>query len=215
MSDLVLALSAFFLSGLAAVFAQNVLMGRGMGLENTTGMEEERGGNLFCLLQAACSLISGIFFWLVCNYLLPHLEFLTAFGMSPYYARAYLWPVGIAVSVSAAYFIVFVCVVKLAPFDSVMPAVARLPWACFNTMVAGILMLSASKNYTFIEMMGFSLGSAAGYWIADLYSRAGARKLRKREMPPAFKGLPASLLYLSGLALAAYAIIGHRLSGLI
>ena len=215
MSEFVRALSVFFLSGLSAVFAQNVLVGRGMGMENISRTDEEREGIVFCAIQAACSVLSGVFFWLIWKYLLPRLTFLTSFGLSPYYAKAYLWPLAIALCVSLAYFMIFVCVVKLAPYDAVMPAMARLPWACFNTFIAGVLMLSASKSYGFLEMLGFSLGSSLGYFIADLYARAGERKLRKREMPPAFEGLPASLLYLSGLALAAYAIIGHRLSGLI
>lgn len=209
------ALSVFFLSGLSAVFAQNVLMGRGMGMENITQTDEEREGIVFCLLQAACCVVSGCLFWLVWSYVLPYAGMLTRFGISEYYARAYLWPLAIALCVSVSYFLVFVCVVKLAPYDMVMPAVARLPWACFNTFVAGVLMLSASKSYTFLQMLGFSVGSSVGYLIADMYARAGVRKLKKREMPPAFEGFPASLLYLSGLALAAYAIIGHKLSGLI
>jgi Na+-translocating ferredoxin:NAD+ oxidoreductase RnfA subunit len=215
MSKLISALSVFFLSGLAAVFAQNVLLGRGMGLENVTQTEEEREGSLFCLLQGACCALSGCFCWLIRNYGLPHAGFLEAFGMSEYYARAYLWPLVIALSVSLAYFLVFVAAVKLAPQDLVMPSLNRLPWACFNTFVAGVLLLSASRNYSFLQMLGFSLGSSMGYYLADMYARAGARKLMKREIPPAFEGLPASILYLSGLALAAYAVIGHRLSALI
>jgi hypothetical protein len=40
----------------------------------------------------------------------------------------------------------------------------------------------------------------------------GQRKLQNRSMPSAFKGLPATLLFLAGLSLAVFGLTGYTFS---
>ena len=84
--------------------------------------------------------------------------------------------------------------------------------ATFNSAVLGPMLLTATSRFTFVETMGFALGSGLGYGLAVMLLTEGQRKLNNRNVPVAFRGLPINLLYIGILALAIYGITGHRLS---
>ena len=209
------AVASFFLAGVAAAFSQNLLLTRALGTDLLGRMQEDGDVRIFCALQGACALPAAVGFWLVNRFVLPHLGFLQRFGVSAYYARAFLWPLFMALVLAGVFFAVFVACIKLAPYGEVLAAVRQLPFAAFNTFVAGMLMLSASKDYTFWQTLALALGSSIGYDAVCFLLLQARRKLQNRDMPAAFRGMPASLLYLSGLALAAWALIGHGFSDLL
>lgn len=198
-----------------ACLARNVLLGRAFGSESLMTRRNKDETAAFGILQGACCLLSTAGFWLLERYVLPHALVLTKLGLPEYYARAFMWPLCSAVAVSAAYMLLFVVTVKLAPLEKVNTAVKELPFACFNTLVAGILVLGGANGHSLLEMMGFAIGNFFSVIVIGFFMREGEKKMEENDAPAAFKGLPASLLYLAGLALAAYAFVGHRTSSIL
>ena len=63
----------------------------------------------------------------------------------------------------------------------------------------------------FVLDMGFCLGSGIGFTVATLYVAEGQRKIRNRDVPGSFKGLPVTLLYIGILSLCIYSFTGYSL----
>jgi len=210
------ALASFFLAAVSAATAQNLLLTRGFGADMLLRGGEDSDMRIFCQLQLACSVLAAPGFWAVNRLLVPLLgRLLELAGLSQYYAQAFLWPAAIALVLTGVFFIVFVLCVKLVPYDNVLAAARQLPFAAFNTFVAGMLLISASKSYALWQMLALTLGSSLGYLAVDFLLRQASRKLQNRDMPAAFRGLPAKLLYLAGLAMAAWALTGHGFTDLL
>ena len=93
-------------------------------------------------------------------------------------------------------------------FSAIRAAV--LPMATFNSAVLGVMLLTATQGFSWVQTMGFALGSGVGYMMAVVIVTEGQRKLRSRSVPAAFKGLPVTLLYIGILSLAIYGFTGHR-----
>ena len=214
MNDIKEAASLFLLSALGAVFTRSVLLGRAFGADTVAGGSGRRDKGMWMLMTCVCSLISAAVFWAVLRFLGPHLSFLTRFGISNYYASAYMWPLEIALSSIIAYLIAIPLFAK-SGVRSAKAAARELPFACFNTFMAGTLMINAGAGASFVEAMGFAAGSAISYCLVCMGMDAVSDKLDGESSTDAFRGLPARLLYLAGLAMLAYAFTGHRLSGLL
>ena len=207
--------SGLMLIGLSGAFLTNAVMCRALGLDRIKNMEEDSDEIIFCILQAVCSLGASCLFWLVRDLIEVPAAYLEQFGVSKYYSNVFLWPLAAALITAAVFIVVFVITVKIAPYDRVTSAARQLPFAAFNTFVSGIILLEASAQYSFWEMLVFTLGSNLGYIISNGLLREGNRRLQNSDVPAAFRGLPIRLLYLSALAVAFYALTGHSLSPLL
>ena len=89
---------------------------------------------------------------------------------------------------------------------------STLPAATFNTCVLGTLLICSAQSFTLAQSIGFALGSGAGYFISVLLVTEGMRKMNRRAVPAAFRGLPILLIYIGILALAVYGFTGHGLA---
>ncbi len=77
-----------------------------------------------------------------------------------------------------------------------------LPLITTNCAVLGAAVLNIQKNYNFIEMLVFSIGSAVGFGVA-LTIFAGLReKMELADIPKVFKGTAISLITAGILSLA-------------
>ena len=76
----------------------------------------------------------------------------------------------------------------------------------------GTLILTTSRQLPLLGTIGFAIGTSIGYVLAVFLVTEGQRKLQNDDMPAAFKGLPATLLYLAGLAFAVYGLTGYSFS---
>lgn len=84
----------------------------------------------------------------------------------------------------------------------------QLPAATFNCCVLGTLLIAASQNYSLLQSVGFGLGSGVGYLVAVLVVDEGRRRLRSKDIPHIFRGLPSVLIYIGILSLAIYGLVG-------
>lgn len=84
-----------------------------------------------------------------------------------------------------------------------------LPLAAFNNIVIGVaLILNHQFHATFAIAVGFSLGASLGFVLLLLILAEGIQRAEHPAQPDAFRGVPATLLYMGILALALMGFSG-------
>lgn len=185
---------------LIALFVENAVFARGMGVSRLVNlMSDSRVDRLiFCSLVTLILVISA-----------PLTYFSSKIIAKPsIWFREYIRPL-ILVVCTIIVFIVILFLVFLIKPTNMKNILTALPMAAFNSAVLGPLLITSTQNYTFVQTMGFALGSGLGYGFALLLLSEGQRKINNKNIPQAFKGLPISLIYIGILALAIYGLIGH------
>lgn len=196
-------LAAFFQLALISLFVQNAVFARGLGVSRLTKLvtDSTTDSMVFCALLCLINVISMPFAH-VANMLLE----------SPaLWYRDYIRPFVFVLCALIAFAIVLIVVLAFRPPNQ-KDMLAVLPMAALNTAVLGPLLISANQGYTFVQAMGFALGSGLGYAFAVLLVTEGERKMQNRNVPATFRGQPIKLIYIGILSMAIYALTGHRVS---
>lgn len=199
--DVMRACSMFLLYAVTAIFAENAVFGRAMGVSRLVKLVEDSTvdtltfGGLMCLIQ----LISA------------PLAFLVNGWIQPFEWRNAVRPLLFILCSTVAFFVVLALVLWLMR-SKARQMIAVLPMATFNSAVLGMMLITTTQSFTLVQTMGFALGSGIGYVLAVLIVTEGQRKLQNGMVPSIFKGLPITLIYIGILALAIYGFTGHRIS---
>lgn len=194
-------LAVFFLYALVAVFAQNAIFSRALGVSRLVKLvgDDAMDSVTYCLLLCAVQLVSA------------PLAYWVNLWLSLQNYRYALRPLVLVLCAAVGFVVVLLCVVLLMPASRAKKVAAVLPMATFNCSVLGAMLLTTTQNFTFIQTMGFALGSGLGYSLAVYLVTEGERKIQHERVPRSLQGLPIMLLYISILALAIYAFTGHML----
>ena len=195
------ALASFFLLAVTAVFAQNAVFSRALGVSRLVRLvgDSAVSNRTFGLLLGVILLISSPIAWL-CSQAMTDWE----------YRRA-VRPLLFILCATLAYLLVMYLIQWLhAPHAKELIAV--LPLATFNTAVLGPLLIADTQSFTLPQTLGFAVGSAVGYMLAVAIVAEGQRKLQSESVPAPFRGLPITLIYIGILALAIYGFTGHMVS---
>ena len=83
-----------------------------------------------------------------------------------------------------------------------------LPIAAVNSGVLGTVLVERTQSFTLGQSWGFGFGSGVGYLVAVLVVDEGRRRLRSKDIPHIFRGLPSVLIYIGILSLAIYGLVG-------
>lgn len=202
MSAILQPIGSFFTYALLAVFAQNAIFTRALGVSRLVKLADDPTVSSFTfgILLCAVQLISAPLAYLA-NMLLTNFTY-----------RSYFRPLVLVLCSCIAFFIVLLIVALISKNADTKNAVAVLPMATFNTCILGTLLINATQNFTLLQSIGFSLGSGIGYLMAVLVVREANEKLDHADLPNTFRGLPIILLYIGILSLAIYGFTGHMLS---
>lgn len=214
MSEFVVSVRQFLIWVLSGVTIQNLMLTRMAGagrLYRDYTLKERRAYYLLLLL---CSMLSAGGFWALCKYVLPHLSFLEQFGVTEYYAHAYLWPLLSGITLMVVFLIVFVAAVKFAPFEKMPIAIQMLPYVCFSNLMQAIHFRSAALGMTLPRTLALALGNSIGVCLMDCLVRVARDRMKDAGGPEAVQGVPRLLVYLAGLSLVAYALGGQGLATL-
>ena len=84
-----------------------------------------------------------------------------------------------------------------------------VPLAGLNSCVLGTVLVERTQTFTLGQSLGFGVGSGLGYVLAVLLVTEARHRLRSKAIPAAFRGLPITLVYIGVLALAIYGFTGH------
>ena len=149
MIEVLKALSVFFAYAVMAVFAQNAVFTRALGvsrlvkLVDDTTVDSLTFGALLCAVQ----LISA------------PLGYFVNLWLAQYPYRMYIRPLVMVLCSTVAFFIVLLVVVVFFRLHGAREIVAVLPMATFNTCILGTLFISTIQSFSLVQTMGFALGS--------------------------------------------------------
>ena len=197
------ALASFCGYALIAVFTQNAVLGRALGVSRMVKLvnDDAMDSLTFCLLLCAVQLVST-----------PIAFFVNRIWLTGYEHKAFVRPLVLVVCTIAAFFIVLLFVAFVFRLHGAKRIIAVLPMASFNCCIIGTMMITTIQGFDLLQTMGFALGSALGYTGVVFIVTEGERKLQSEAVPETFRGLPITLLYLAILSLAGYGMVGHMLA---
>ena len=203
------AIAQFCTYAVLAVFTENVIFSRALGVSSLVRLVDDPGIKTwhYCAPIIFVQLGSAPLGWVAHNLFFPWLRT---------YLPAWLPIAALRPIVYLSCSTIVMAIVWLFLFC--WPRAARqsyrdqLPGATYNCCVLGTLLIAANQNFTFLQSIGFGLGSGFGYLFAVLVVDEGRRRLKSKDVPAIFRGLPSSLIYIGILSLAIYGLVGHAIA---
>ena len=113
------------------------------------------------------------------------------------------WRPPMLLAITAVLYIVAVPILKrfFTPFYERVNRM--LPLAAFNSLVVGIALVSNVQFASSLGgIIGLAIGACLGFALLTFLVDEGIERLDNPDMPEAFRGMPATLLYIGILALA-------------
>ena len=159
MKEVLQALASFFVYAVVAVFAQNAVFTRALGVSRVVKLVDDGTvdtvmfGSLLCAVQ----LISAPLGYFASGWI----------SQLPY--RDYIRPLVFLGCAAVAFFVVLLGVALLGGRIAAKDYVELLPMATFNCCVLGTLLLTTLGGYTLAQTLAFSLGTSVGYVLAVLH----------------------------------------------
>ena len=199
MRDVVITSAEFFSYALLAVFAQNAVFTRALGVSRLVQLvgDDRTSSWLFGLQLCITQVLMAPIAWYAGGWITPLTN------------RAQLRPLVYMACIAA------VCVLeqlvlwaaKSLPYRSALLRI--VPLAGLNSCVLGTVLVERTQSFTLGQSLGFGFGSGLGYVLAVLLVTEARHRLRSKAIPEAFRGLPITLVYIGVIALAIYGFTGH------
>ena len=198
MREVLNAVGLFFSYAVLAIFAQNAIFTRGLGVSRLVQLvgDDRTSSGWFALMLC------------VTQVLVAPLAFFAGGQIAPLENRAQLRPlVYLACIALVCLFEYLVLRLVKGPRSGLL--IRILPLAALNSCVLGTVLVERTQSFTLGQSLGFGLGSGLGYLLAVMLVTEAKNRLRSRAIPAAFRGLPITLVYIGVLALAIYGFTGH------
>ena len=198
MSDVLHLVGVFFSYAVLAIFAQNAVFTRSLGVSRLVQLVgDERTSSWWFALMLCITQVQ-----------VAPLAYFAGSFIAPLPNRAQLRPV-MYLTCIAAVCLFELLVLKLAKGPRSGQLIRILPVAAVNSGVLGTVLVERTQSFTLEQSLGFGLGSGLGYLLAVMLVTEAQNRLRSRAIPEAFRGLPVTLIYIGVLALAIYGFTGH------
>ena len=198
MREVLNAVGLFFSYAVLAIFAQNAIFTRGLGVSRLVQLvgDDRTSSGWFALMLC------------VTQTLVAPLAFFAGGRIAPLENRAQLRPlVYLACIALVCLFEYLVLRLVKGPRSGLL--IRILPIAAVNSGVLGTVLVERTQSFTLAQSIGFGLGSGLGYLLAVMLVTEAGNRLRSKAIPEAFRGLPITLIYIGVLALAIYGFTGH------
>lgn len=198
MSDVMHLVGVFFSYAVLAIFAQNAVFTRSLGVSRLVQLVGDERTSSWWFALMLC----------ITQVLVAPLVYFAGSFIAPLPNRAQLRPV-MYLTCIAAVCLFELLVLKLAKGPRSGQLIRILPVAAVNSGVLGTVLVERTQSFTLEQSLGFGLGSGLGYLLAVMLVTEAQNRLRSRAIPEAFRGLPVTLIYIGVLALAIYGFTGH------
>ena len=198
MSDVLHLVGVFFNYAVLAIFAQNAVFTRSLGVSRLVQLVGDERTSSWWFALMLC----------ITQVLVAPLAYFAGSFIAPLPNRAQLRPVMYLICI-AAVCLFELLVLKLAKGPRSGQLIRILPVAAVNSGVLGTVLVERTQSFTLEQSLGFGLGSGLGYLLAVMLVTEAQNRLRSRAIPEAFRGLPVTLIYIGVLALAIYGFTGH------
>ena len=198
MSDVLHLVGIFFNYAVLAIFAQNAVFTRNLGVSRLVQLVGDERTSSWWFALMLC----------ITQVLVAPLAYFAGSFIAPLPNRAQLRPV-MYLTCIAVVCLFELLVLKLAKGPRSGQLIRILPVAAVNSGVLGTVLVERTQSFTLEQSLGFGLGSGLGYLLAVMLVTEAQNRLRSRAIPEAFRGLPVTLIYIGVLALAIYGFTGH------
>ena len=198
MSDVLHLVGVFFSYAVLAIFAQNAVFTRSLGVSRLVQLVGDERTSSWWFALMLC----------ITQVLVAPLAYFAGSFIAPLPNRAQLRPV-MYLTCIAAVCLFELLVLKLAKGPRSGQLIRILPVAAVNSGVLGTVLVERTQSFTLEQSLGFGLGSGLGYLLAVMLVTEAQNRLRSEAIPEAFRGLPITLIYIGVLALAIYGFTGH------
>ena len=198
MSEVLHLLGVFFSYAVMAIFAQNAIFTRGLGMSRLVQLVGDERTSSWWFALMLC----------ITQVLVAPLAFYAGSLIAPLPNRAQLRPI-VYLACVAVVCLFELLILKLARGPRSGQLIRILPIAAVNSGVLGTVLVERTQSFTLEQSVGFGLGSGLGYLLAVMLVTEAQNRLRSRAIPSAFRGLPITLIYIGVLALAIYGFTGH------
>ena len=198
MSEVLHLVGVFFSYAVLAIFAQNAIFTRGLGVSRLFQLVGDKRTSSWWFALMLC----------ITQVLVAPLAFYAGRLLAPLPNRAQLRPVVYLVCIAVVCLFELV-ILKLAKGPRSGQLIRILPIAAVNSGVLGTVLVERTQSFTLEQSIGFGIGSGLGYLLAVMLVTEAQNRLRSRAIPEAFRGLPITLIYIGVLALAIYGFTGH------
>ena len=195
MKEVVSSSAVFFSYALLAIFAQNAVFTRALGVSRMVQLVgDDRTssalfGTMLCITQM----------------LVAPVAFAAGRFIAPLDNRAQLRPLVYIASIAVVCLAEHLVLWLLRSLPRRAQLLRIVPLAALNSGVLGTVLVERTQTFTLGESLGFGLG----YVLAVLLVTEARHRLRSKAIPKAFRGLPITLVYIGVLALAIYGFTGH------
>ena len=191
--------AVFFSYALLAIFAQNAVFTRALGVSRMVQLvgDDRTSSALFGMMLC------------ITQVLVAPVAFLAGQFIAPLDNRAQLRPLVYIASIAVVCLAEHLMLWLLRSLPRRAQLLRIVPLAALNSGVLGTVLVERTQSFTLGESLGFGLGSGLGYVLAVLLVTEARHRLRSKAIPKAFRGLPITLVYIGVLALAIYGFTGH------
>ena len=198
MSEVLHLVGVFFSYAVLAIFAQNAIFTRGLGMSRLVQLVGDERTSSWWFALMLC----------ITQVLVAPLAYFAGSFIAPLPNRAQLRPL-VYLACIAVVCLFELLILKLARGARSGQLIRILPIAAVNSGVLGTVLVERTQSFTLEQSLGFGLGSGLGYLLAVMLVTEAQNRLRSRAIPEAFRGLPITLIYIGVLALAIYGFTGH------
>ena len=200
MKEVVSSSAVFFSYALLAIFAQNAVFTRALGVSRMVQLvgDDRTSSALFGMMLCITQVLVA-----------PAAFFAGRWFIAPLDNRAQLRPLVYIASIALVCLAEHLVLWLLRSLPRRAQLLRIVPLAALNSGVLGTVLVERTQAFTLGESLGFGLGSGLGYVLAVLLVTEARHRLRSKAIPKAFRGLPITLVYIGVLALAIYGFTGH------
>ena len=200
MKEVVSSSAVFFSYALLAIFAQNAVFTRALGVSRMVQLvgDDRTSSALFGMMQCSTQVLVA-----------PAAFFAGRWFIAPLDNRAQLRPLVYIASIAVVCLAEHLVLWLLRSLPRRSQLLRIVPLAALNSGVLGTVLVERTQTFTLGQSLGFGLGSGIGYVLAVLLVTEARHRLRSKAIPKAFRGLPITLVYVGVLALAIYGFTGH------
>lgn len=183
-------ISDLLVTALFTVFVQNLVLNSGLGMSEAIRVSTKPG-----MFGKFAAMISG--FSVATSVICSLLNTVIGFGTMPFAGKAAVYG-----GILAAVYILLCVLLKLI-FRVTDKFLGTLGIAALNTLVFAVPFINESAAYSFADAIGSGLGAGIAFVLAAALISKGSAALDKNEnIPEAFRGTPAMLIYVGLLSLA-------------
>ena len=200
MKEVVSSSAVFFSYALLAIFAQNAVFTRALGVSRMVQLvgDDRTSSALFGMMLCITQVLVA-----------PAAFFAGRWFIAPLDNRAQLRPLVYIASIAVVCLAEHLVLWLLRSLPRRSQLLRIVPLAALNSGVLGTVLVERTQTFTLGQSLGFGLGSGIGYVLAVLLVTEARHRLRSKAIPKAFRGLPITLVYIGILALAIYGFTGH------